>query len=60
MWTVFWGHKTGSNKIFCAEKKIIRIMPKIEKRVPYRELFMKSNILPLASELLCSFLLLFN
>jgi hypothetical protein len=50
----FWENSTDSKKVFCIQKKIIRIMTGTKRRASCRELFKKINILPLASEFLRS------
>jgi hypothetical protein len=51
---IFWGNSTDSKRVFIIQKKIIRIMASVKRRVSCRELFEKFNILPLASEILLS------
>jgi hypothetical protein len=46
----------GSKKLFCIQKRIIRIMAGCKWRAFCRELCKKFNILPLASELSLSLL----
>jgi hypothetical protein len=49
-------NSTDSKRAFIIQKKIIRIMAGVNKKVSCRELFKKFNILPLASEFLLSLL----
>jgi hypothetical protein len=50
---IFWGNSTDNNKVFCIQKKIIK-MAGVKSRVSCRKLFRKCNIFPLASEfILC-------
>jgi hypothetical protein len=51
---IFWRNSTDSKRVFTIQKKII--MAGVKRRVSYRELFKKFNILPLASEFLLSLL----
>jgi hypothetical protein len=53
---IFWGNSTDSKRVFIIQKKIIRIMAGVKRRVSCRELFKKFNILPLMSEFLLSLL----
>jgi hypothetical protein len=53
---IFWENSTDSKRVFIIQKKIIRIMAGIKRRVSCRELFKKCNILPLVSEFLLSLL----
>jgi hypothetical protein len=53
---IFWGNSTDSKRVFIIQKKIIRLMAGVKRRVSCRELFKKFNILPLASEFLLSLL----
>jgi hypothetical protein len=54
---IFWGDSTDSKIAFYIQKKFIRIMAGIKRKVSCRELFKKCNILTLAMELLLSLLL---
>jgi hypothetical protein len=54
---IFRGNTTDSKRVFNIQKKIIRIMAVVKRRVSCRELLKKFNILPLASEFLLSLLL---
>jgi hypothetical protein len=49
---IFWGNSRDSNKVFCIQKKIIRIMAGVKSRVSCRKLFR-----PLASEFILCLLL---
>jgi hypothetical protein len=51
---IFWGNSTDSKKVFYIQKRNIRIMAGAKRRASCRELFKKSNILPIASEFLLS------
>jgi hypothetical protein len=53
---IFWGNSTDSKRVITIQKKIIRRMASVKRRVSYRELFKKLNILPLVSEFLLSLL----
>jgi hypothetical protein len=53
---ILWGNSTDSKRVFIIQKKIIRIMAGVRRRVSCRELFKKFNILPLVSEFLLSLL----
>jgi len=54
---VFWGSSPYSNNIFKLQKRVIRIIMKVDNRVSCRELFKKLNILPLHSQYILSILL---
>src|SRR5215469_3167191 len=54
---VFWGNSPYSNNIFKLQKRIIRIIMKVDNRVSCRDLFKKLNILPLHSQYILSLLL---
>jgi hypothetical protein len=56
---IFWGNSTDSKRVFIIQKKIIRIMAGVKRRVSCRKLFKKFNILPLVSEFLLLALLSF-
>jgi hypothetical protein len=47
-----WVNSSDSNKVFLLQKKVIRIVAGIHKRVSCRELFKKFLILTIASEYL--------
>jgi hypothetical protein len=53
---IFWVNSTDSKRVFIIQKKIIRIIAGVKRRVSCRHLFRKFNILPLASEFLLSLL----
>jgi len=54
---VFWGSSPYSKSIFKLQKRVIRIIMKVDNRVSWRELFKKLNILPLYSQYILSILL---
>ena len=54
---VFWGNSPYSNNIFKLQKRVIRIIMKVDNRVSCRDLFKKLNILPLHSQYILSLLL---
>jgi hypothetical protein len=54
---IFWGNSTDSIRVFIVQKKIIKVMAGVKRRVSCRELF--KNLIhytPLASEFLLSLL----
>ena len=51
---VFWGSSPYNNNIFKLQKKVIRVIMKVDNRVSCRELFKKLNILPLYSQYILS------
>jgi hypothetical protein len=53
---IFWGNLTDSKRVFIIQKKVIRIMAGVKRRISCRELFKKFNILRVASEFLLSLL----
>jgi len=55
---VFWGSSPYSKNIFKLQKRVIRIIMKVDIRVSCRELFKKLNILPLYLQYILSVLLL--
>jgi len=54
---VFWGSSPYSMNIFELQKRVIRIIMKVDNRMSCRELFKKLNILPLYSQYILSILL---
>ena len=54
---VFWGNSPYSNCIFKLQKKVVRIITKLDNRVSCRKLFKRLNILPLHSQYILSLLL---
>ena len=55
---IFWGNTNHSNIIFKMQKRIVRIMVGIRKRISYREYFKRLKTLPLQSQYLLSLLIL--
>jgi hypothetical protein len=53
---IFWGNSADNKRVFIIQKKIIRIMAGVKRRVSCSELFKKFNVLPLVSEFLFSLL----
>jgi hypothetical protein len=53
---IFWGNLTDSKRVFIIQKKIIRIMAGVKRRVSCRELFEIFSIHTLASEFLLTLL----
>ena len=53
----FWGGSPYSKNIFKLQKRVIRIIMKVDNRVSCRESFKKLNILPLYSQYILSILL---
>jgi len=54
---VFWGSSPYSKNIYKLQKRVIRIIMKVDNRVSCHELFKKLNILPLYSQYILSVLL---
>ena len=54
---IFWGNSPYSKNIFKLQKRVMRIIMKVDNRVSCRELFKKLNILPLHSQYILSVLL---
>ena len=52
---IFWGNSPYSNNIFKVQKRVIKIIMKVENRVSCRELFKKLNILHCTRSTYCRY-----